>query len=179
MTHRIVVLTGPIRSGKTTRLAAWVRSRAAAGASVSGILAPANGHERRLCSIATGECRVLTANPGVPESRLVAIGPHRFDGAVFDWAREVITEAVGTARGAAGSANPGARWLVVDEVGPLELDGAGLGSAVGTAVRAAAGAGASARLLLVVRERLVERVLGHYGVAAGRLITPDELPGLE
>ncbi len=168
MTPRVVVLTGPIRSGKTTRLAAWVRTRAAAGESVAGILAPTSGHERSLCSIATGECRVLTAGPGVAESRLVAIGPHRFDGAVFDWARGVIAEAAG----------PG--WLVVDEVGPLELGGSGLEPAVGTAVRAAAGAGASARLLLVVRERLVERVLDRYGLAASavRVVTPEELANL-
>lgn len=182
MTPRIVVLTGPIRSGKTTRLAAWVRARAAAGESVAGILAPATDEERRLCSIATGECRVLTAGPGVPDSRLVAIGPHRFDGAVFDWARGVIAEAAtGSAAaggegaaGSAGAAAPG--WLVVDEVGPLELGGSGLDPAV----RAAAGAGASARLLLVVRERLVERVLDHYGLPASavRVVTPDELADL-
>lgn len=165
----IVVLTGPIRSGKTTRLAAWVRARAAAGESVAGILAPANDDERSLCSIATGECRVLTAGPGVPAELLVAIGPHRFDGDVFAWARGVIDAAAG--RG----------WLAVDEVGPLELRGSGLEPAVGTAVRAAAGAGASARLLLVVRERLVERVLDHYDLPASaiRVVTPDELVTLE
>ena len=171
----IVVLTGPVRSGKTTRLAAWVRARAAAGESVAGILAPANDDERSLCSIATGECRVLTAGPGVPDDRLVEIGPHRLDGAVFDWARGVI----GAAGGADAAAGGG--WLVVDEVGPLELRGSGLEPAVGTAVRAAAGAGASARLLLVVRERLVERVLHHYGLATSaiRVVTPDELTALE
>lgn len=199
MTQRIVVLTGPVRSGKTTRLTAWVRARAAAGESVAGILAPTGGDERSLCSIATGECRVLTAGPGVPEDRLVAIGPHRFDGAVFAWARGVIAEADsgGTSTGGAPAGSAGLRtaWVVVDEVGPLELGGSGLEPAVraaldargysaqaeaGASTASRPGARASARLLLVVREGLVERVLEHYGLPASAVgvVRPDELTAL-
>ena len=176
MNPPLVVLTGPVRSGKTTRLATWVRARAAAGEPVAGILAPATTDERSLCSIATGECRVLTAAADVSDEHLVAIGPHRFDGEVFDWARGVIAEA-GAGSAAAGSAGPRPGWLVVDEVGPLELGGAGLEPAVRTAVTAALGRRASARLLLVVRESLVNRALDHYGVPASavRVVTPAGL----
>lgn len=197
MTPPLVVLTGPIHSGKTTRLAAWLERIGAdgttAGVPVAGILAPVAYGRRRLCSIATGECRDLTASDDLPERRLVTIGPHRFDDAVFAWARGVI----GTAASATADARRGSppRWLVVDEVGPLELRGSGLEPAVSAAIEAALArwraepqntgrrdtAQAPGRLLLVVREGLVERVLEHYDVphTAVRVVMPGDLQALE
>ena len=182
-----------------------------------------------------------------PDPNVVVVGPYRFDRGVFAWARREIDEAasrgdtaggaapVGAATsdavalggGAGGAAGPGA-WIVVDEVGPLELRGGGLDAAVraavartlgeaggrgatrpreanpGAAVTAAperaadwAGAGEAdeacdgacagmaggegplPRLLLVVRESLVERVAAHYAIppAAFQVVTTETLPG--
>ncbi|HEX8386336.1 MAG TPA: nucleoside-triphosphatase, partial [Rubricoccaceae bacterium] len=139
----IFVYTGPVRSGKTTAL----RARFGADPAAAGLLAPDVDGRRHLLSLASGETRPLEADaPADP----VAVGRFTFDGAVFAWARAELATACRAAPAT----------LIVDEVGPLELDGRGLEPAVGAAVRLAA----STRVVLVVREGLLDRVLDHYGV---------------
>ena len=138
----IVVYAGPVRSGKTTALGARYPG-------ALGVLMPDVGGRRHVLDLATGEARAVEAEaPADP----VAVGRFVFDGAVFSWARAAIEAAV--------AARPAA--LVVDEVGPLELSGRGLEPAVGAAVRL--GAASETRVVLVVREALVARVLDHYGI---------------
>jgi len=237
-TPRVVTLSGEVHAGKTTTLTRWVEARRAAGEQVAGILAPVVDGRRTLCSVATGECRTLElgrvaeregrrdwngAAGEDPDPNVVVVGPFRFDRGVFAWARREIDEAasrgaaagsdpaIGAATGGvvpSGAAGPVA-WIVIDEVGPLELRGGGLEPAVRAAVARAlgetagrgatrprgtnagsadwAGAGEGGgvepapRLLLVVRESLVERVVAHYAIppAAIRVVTTETLPGVE
>ena len=182
----IVILTGPIRSGKTTALCSWISDRRAAGTLVGGVLAPVvNGH-RYLRSIATGEERLLDVpSPDVgardladggrasDPAGIVAIGPHRFYADVFAWARErVLADREAVERSASGG------WIVIDEVGPLELGGGGLEPAVTEAVRVCVERGAL-RLVLVVRDRLLRRVVEHYRLpeAIVAVVGRDELSG--
>jgi hypothetical protein len=58
---------------------------------------------------------------------------------------------------------------VVDEVGPLELRGAGLERGDGK-VPARARTGGRMRVLLVVREGPVQRVREHYGLGEGETV---------
>ena len=159
----VVILAGPIRSGKTTALSSWVERLSHAGP-VTGILAPVVDGSRRLCSIATGEWRTLdaatgaTSAPGEDRRELTRIGPHAFYTDVFRWAQAELEAAIDLHAGGGQSA-----WVVVDEVGPLELRGEGLEPAAGLLLRRA-GTGGGMRVLLVVREALVERVCEHYGL---------------
>jgi nucleoside-triphosphatase THEP1 len=148
----IVVYTGPIRSGKTTAL----RARFEGDASADGLLAPDVDGRRHVLRLATGETRPLEADaPADP----VTVGRFTFDGAVVAWARSGLL--------AASAAAPAT--VVVDEVGPLELDGRGLEPAVTAAVRL--GVEGETRVVLVVRDVLLDRVLAHYGLAdAARVV---------
>lgn len=142
----LVVYTGPVRSGKTTAL----RARFEADPSARGVLAPDVDGRRHLLSLGSGESRPLEADaPAAP----VTVGRFTFDGDVFAWARSELAAACGAAPGT----------LVVDEVGPLELDRRGLEPAVGPAVRL--GVEGATRVVLVVRDTLLDRVLDHYGIA--------------
>jgi nucleoside-triphosphatase THEP1 len=142
----IVLYTGPVRSGKTTAL----RARFEGDATADGLLAPDVDGRRHVLRLATGELRPLEASaPAEP----VAVGRFTFDGAVFAWARAGLL--------AACAAAPAT--VVVDEVGPLELDGRGLEPAVSAAVRL--GRESETRVVLVVRDTLLDRVEERYGLA--------------
>jgi len=137
----LFLVTGPIQTGKTTRLRRWCDAQRAGGtassrAGVDGILAPVvNGH-RHLFHIGSGAIRDLEDLPvGAPA---VTVRRFTFNESVFAWARECLLKAaraavsqVETGSGA-GPQEPGSRgavtvpWIVVDEAGPFELSGGGL-----------------------------------------------------
>ncbi len=130
------IVTGPIRTGKTTRLARWAEARG----NVTGVLSPDGPDGRIFVDLATGES-IAMENPD-PDEPVQAIGRFRFRSAAFDWAN---------ARLLAAANGPGT--VIVDEVGPLELDGGGLRQGV-----AATLARPDGRTILVVRETLVDDV---------------------
>jgi hypothetical protein len=183
----IHVLTGPIQSGKTTRLREWcaVRRAGAGRTRVDGILAPVVDGQRHLLHIASGEMRNLEdLSGGAPQ---IQVRRFTFNADVFAWARERLGEAArgsapqsgrpdgeqGGEQGGAEGAEP--EWIIVDEIGPLELRGEGLEPAVsgivrgeveppGEIPRAGEDALTPRGIVLVIRTGLVEEALRHLGV---------------
>lgn len=148
---RISIVTGPIRSGKTTRLAAWARGRD----HVAGLLSPDAPGGRVFVDLASGAMMAME-RPDADEP-VLAIGRFRFRAASFDWAN---------ARLAIAAADAGDTTIVVDEVGPLELAGSGLRPGLAVVLARRRG-----RAILVVREHLVDAVrqaldLDHADVVA-------------
>lgn len=138
----VAILSGPVHGGKTTRLERATSSWATRGLTCAGFLSPAVTDEAGdggydLVELGTGRRRPYLRRRG-PEGA-TRVGPYVFVPETLERAREII-------RGAGASAP-----LVVDEVGPLELEGGGLWPAL----RVALGRDGLA-LLLVVREGLVE-----------------------
>lgn len=152
------ILTGPLHSGKTTQLAAWCAARNDVGGVLSPVLSTTG---RTFVDIRTGEQFPMTATP--LDRAVVQIGRYAFASAAFAWAGERLRQA---------TTNPGIRWLVVDEVGPLELRGEGLDSALRGLLP---DLGPSLNVVLVVREAAVEAVAHHYGLA-GRSLVPFPFP---
>lgn len=109
---RVRLIHGDIGSGKTRRAAAWVESEGLAGRTVAGVLALKSPTGRQFLDIATGD-QVALEHPTEDEVA-VPVGRFQFRQAAFDWAADRI----GHSLGQAGS-------VVIDEVGPLELAGAG------------------------------------------------------
>ncbi|GAB2959543.1 hypothetical protein GCM10027048_28740 [Hymenobacter coalescens] len=139
------MLSGPVRTGKTTRLLRWAACRPGVG----GVLMPTDAHGQRFfLDLASGLRWPAAARPG--QWPAVTVGRFRFAPAAFHWAGEAL-------RGAA--ACPTTQWLVVDEIGPLELRGQGLAPAL-TAVLA--NNQQPPHLVLVVRASLVETVWRHF-----------------
>lgn len=155
MVSASVLLTGEVGSGKSTRLSEWAHGRPA----VSGVLQMSEGGARALVNLQTGARRPLDADEA--ESDSLVVGRYRFRRAVFEWAGELLRTAP-------------AGWVIVDEVGPLELRGEGLDAAI----RELCGR-PDCSLILVVRTGLVPAVIARYGLQDPVVLTADMLPHLE
>ena len=140
-------LAGPIRSGKTTRLAAWAATQPHA----AGLLMPDAPAGRLFRDVATG-AEWPTAAP-VADANPLVVGRFNFSRTAFAQAETALLAA----------ANPATRWLLVDEVGPLELRGEGLAPALRQVLALAPAAGYD--VVLVVREGLRAAVAEAFGLA--------------
>ena len=142
-------ITGPIHSGKTTRLAAWCAAQPPG--SVGGVLQPAQPTGRVFVDAATGAEFPLEAPPDAPETAVQRVGRYVFATAAFGWAADRLARA---------AANPMVRTIVVDEIGPLELRGGGLDAALRALL---ASDQAELNVRLVVRDGLEAAVRARYG----------------
>jgi len=146
----INILTGPVHSGKTTRLIAWVKYHQHSG----GILAPVIHNQRYLYSVLSNDYRILEAGEEVlPAQEIVQIGNYAFLNSAFQWARSELQFAM----------NEKPPYLIVDEIGPLELSGKGLEPMVTTLLEDYERS-LKNRIILVVREHLLEKVISHYNL---------------
>ena len=151
----IAILTGRPGTGKTTGLG---RAFPDGG---FGILQPVLNGRRHVVDLATGETRLLEAAPDAPEHDCVLVGRFTFSADVLSWARACVDRALREA--------PPQAYVVVDEVGPLEVCGRGLASAVRAVVHETARAGGPSGLL-IVREGLVRDVVRVFGITGAATV---------
>lgn len=149
----VYILTGPVQSGKTSSLLHWTEKRN----DVYGILTPVVNGKRVFMNALTKEQFPMEA--GSDETELLSIGKFVFSNAGFEKAKQIIKESVH---------NPG--WLVIDEVGPLELKGEGYHDVIKEVL-----AKRSDNLLLVVREGLVKLAQDYFSFNAVQLYNINEL----
>lgn len=139
----VLVLTGPVHAGKTTFLERALPAWRERGLACDGFLSPAEtgrgGPGYDLLEIGTGRRRPFLCREGGAGAERV--GPYAFVPETLERARTIIREA-----GPDG-------LLIVDEVGPRELEGGGLWPALRGALAARPG-----KLLLVVREGILADV---------------------
>jgi nucleoside-triphosphatase THEP1 len=144
---RIYIFTGEIKSGKTTRLGKWIENNPDA----DGILAPVIGGKRYLARIRTNEQKLLEYTGNDRNIELTTICDYKFINSVFDWGKDELYNAF--------IQKPG--WLIIDEIGPLELRGEALEPMVskilGENIK-------GINIVLVVRKVLVEKVIEHYNL---------------
>jgi nucleoside-triphosphatase THEP1 len=137
----IVILTAPIQSGKTTSLINW----SAAKNDVHGILTPVVGGKRVFMNAQTKEQFSMEAT-GKEET--LAVGRFLFSKNNFAKAIQIIRDAI---------QQDG--WLVIDEIGPLELKGQGFCEILKKvlAVR-------KKNIVLIVREGMAEQVKEYFNI---------------
>ena len=145
-TH-IFLLSGPIGSGKTTSIGNWAAGRK----DVNGILSPVIGGRRHFRDIRSGETFPMEAAEG--EESVLEVGRFRFSRTAFERAIQILRTALHS---------PG--WLVIDEIGPLEMRGEGFHDIVKEILAAG-----RYPLLVVLREGLEEDWHKVFGAKA-RLI---------
>lgn len=170
----LFILTGGIRTGKTTWLAARVRELEAAGVPVRGVLAPGVWRDSEKLGIENvllpSRERVLLATPAEAGPSSLGLG-WDFDPAAL--AR--VNAHLARLAVAGGEKDARAGLLVIDEVGPLELRrGTGLTAALELL---AAGPGpAWPHALVVVRAALADEVAARLSPVWGEpaLLSPDE-----
>ncbi len=152
------ILAGPVRSGKTTALLHWSQRRDDCG----GVLSPDVDGRRVLQDARTGE-RIRWQKDTSDSPEDVRIGRFVFDQRAFDVAVGWLDAAV---------ADPAVRYVILDEVGPLELSGGGWDAWLRKALPLVPGK----ELLLVVREGLVSDVMDRYIPGPVQMVDKQTFP---
>jgi nucleoside-triphosphatase THEP1 len=154
----IFILTAPIQSGKTTSLIGWSANRN----DVHGILTPVVGGKRVFMNAQTREQFPMEATG---EEEALVVGRFAFSKGGFYKAIQIIRDAI-TKEG----------WLVIDEVGPLELKGLGFFDVLKEVLSVR-----REKILLVIREGITEQVKEYFNVNDAEIIyditTLKKLPG--
>ncbi|MEJ2053389.1 MAG: nucleoside-triphosphatase [Calditrichaceae bacterium] len=141
----IYIYSGPVRSGKTSKLDQWIKKQR----SVDGVLAPVIENKRHLKFIAAGD-KFLIETELDDESKVYRVGRYKFLKSVFRDAVEYLDKL---------RKNP-SEWIVIDEIGWLELDGQGLEPAVSELLNELKYT--DTYILLVVRDFLKGKIISHY-----------------
>jgi nucleoside-triphosphatase THEP1 len=136
--RKVFILTGPVYTGKTSSLVNWSQKHR----DVYGILTPdVEGQRVFMDAHSRQQFRMEAAGD---ETDILQVGRYVFSKQSFAAAAQVIRD---------GMPRPG--WLVIDEVGPLELRGQGFHDVLQEALRQQP---EEQTIVLVVREGLVEKV---------------------
>lgn len=142
----IYLFTGEIKSGKTSSLEKWIANNPDS----DGILAPCVNDKKHLKRIKSKETKLLEYNDNDIDTELIKIGNYNFLKSVFDWGRQELYTAY--------LQNPG--WLIIDEIGPLELKGEALEPMISRILNDKNSD--NINIILVVRKTLFEKVIEHY-----------------
>ena len=150
---QIFILSGPIRSGKTTQLLHWSARRD----DVYGILTP-DMHGKRVFMDAHSKAQFAMEASGEDQA-IITIGRFAFSVAAFLKAIEIIWDSM---------RNRKTGWLILDEIGPLELKNTGFASVLQQVIYLTNN---EKKILLVVREGLSEKVKQHFRINNAIVIT--------
>lgn len=141
---KIILFSGPIHSGKTTRLQNFIADK-----NCDGIIAPIIEGKRCIQRIKTGETKLLETK----SVDAIVIGKYKFSKETFEWAKQQIKD----------SLQSNVDYLVIDEVGKLEMVDLGYEPMVSIAIDKFKKEN-SFVLILVVRESLVKEVINKNGL---------------
>lgn len=150
MSNDIFILTGPIHSGKTT----WLINKIVGRQIFSGILQPVANGKRVILDIHTGLSAPLEADIEM-DNDIVHVGKYKFKQSTFDWAKDVLKQSI----------EHGSEWIVIDEIGKIEIiNDQGLEPIVSELINMRINNTLTSKLLLVIRDTLVESALAKYSL---------------
>jgi nucleoside-triphosphatase THEP1 len=152
MPDQIYILAGAVHSGKTTALQAFCKTKADAG----GILSPVIEGSRWFQDVYSG---VIFAMEAEADDDVFTIGKYKFNKSAFERAAGIIRNSFET------------EWLIIDEIGPLELQGEGF-SAV---IKEALASQQVQNLLVVVRETVLNEVIKHFRISDYKVLDTEAL----
>jgi len=166
-----ILLTGSHHAGKTTACWKAIPGLRAAGVKMAGFVSPPVLDEKgakagiEMVDLTTGKHQMFARVVGPGETPIV--GVYRLIDGATEWARSVLAAAL--------LAN--SDWLVLDEIGPLELHrDEGFAFALG----ALADPERIPNAIVLVREELVEELAGRLGRSdmVRVRVTPDNRPDI-
>jgi nucleoside-triphosphatase THEP1 len=160
----IYILSAPVRTGKTTALLLWVQTRA----NVQGILTPDKDGKRVLYNIGRKEQIPFELEPA-DTSPAITVGKFNFSEEAFLRANDILQQA----------ATHHPHWLLIDEIGKLEIEqGIGLTPAIRQIIPYYQRANNKGKLLLVIRDTLLDKALERYNLAGATIIAQTQLAEL-
>ncbi|MEJ2542537.1 MAG: nucleoside-triphosphatase [Calditrichaceae bacterium] len=143
---QIYVYSAPTHTGKTTRLESWISKIQ----SIDGILMPVINNKRYIKYISTGDLQQLESDSNNPDL-VQTIGKYKFQTDVFEHAQNYLLSLI----------DKKLEWIIIDEIGFLELNGQGFEPAV-TKLILDMNTKEATNILLVIRDYLKEDVLEYY-----------------
>lgn len=158
----IYILTGPVRTGKTTALL----RRTAGRQDTDGVLCPDDDNGKRyIWLLKARQAYPLEAEENTPDQDTIGVGRFRFLKSAFTEANNYLlsTAEAGTYK-----------WLVIDELGKLELNDTGLHRAAKTLITSHENS-ANRHIILVVRDTLLHEIPVHYNFSRFQVVTKEEL----
>lgn len=154
---QIFILSQPIQSGKTTLLQEWIKGKS----NIGGILTPDVNGIRNLLDLSTNTFHTLQLNE---QDEGMKIGRFVFDPKGFETAQKLLLE----------SLDKDYEWVIIDEIGRLELDRKeGLEPALSVVIDFFSTQQTPTKLLLVVRDYLLEDVKQHYNIVDATLLRSE------
>ena len=143
--NKIFILSQPVQSGKTTLLQKWLENKDAAG-----ILTPDVNGKRILFDISEKKQDELELSEN---SEGIKVGKFVFSSDTFDKAKSILRK----------HKSLGHDWLVVDEVGKLEIERKdGLEPVITELITHYKSEDVKGNLLLVIRDYLLEKAISDY-----------------
>lgn len=142
---KINILTGNIKTGKTTRLMRWAASQK----NIDGIFQPVIDEKRFVYHIGS---RTLIPLETFETNNITSIGKYNFSNETFFWSQKILLDCL----------SKKLDWIIIDEIGPLELQGKGLEPALSEVFSRRNEI--EAQILCVVRDSILEKFLEHYGL---------------
>jgi len=162
----IYLLTGQVRTGKTSALLSWCYNRN----DVDGVLCPDNENGKRyFLNIISEETYILELEAQTERDKIVSIGPFHFSKKAFDKANEYLISL---------KDKTDHSYITVDELGKLELQNQGLHFAAKTLIPYYY-KNENLHLILVVRESLLDDVISHYNMSKYIILKKEDLVNLK
>lgn len=167
MEFKHIVITGAVGSGKTTLLYALCSRLDSAGYSIGGMIQvlPLPHEERSdkiLSDQGTGEIRMLMSqetNPGWNR-----FGKYYYDPEAFEWASQRIAQFM-----------PTSDFMIIDEIGPMELAGGGFQKVYRSLLQSFFGT-----VITVIRESLLDEAIDYFGIPTDHMmVLRSDAPGEE
>ncbi len=150
---KTIILSGPIGSGKSTALMEWIKNNVA-----SGFITPTVDNKKMLYNISNNAYYDYEIEEGNEE--IIGIGKYFLSRKAFGIAANIVDSAI----------NSNCKCFVLDEVGKLELNEQGHYKALLKLLDEFSGT-----LLLVVREQLVNDVIGKYQLVDCLILNKEQL----
>lgn len=157
--HKIIILTGPIHSGKTSALTAYIKKFE----QVEGVLCPDIENTRHVHFLNTSIQKKIQIDENFEKK--ITIGKYHFDADVMTEISSYL-ESINIET---------ADLIVVDEIGKLELKDEGFEPGLSALIKNFKTSTSNTKLLVVVRDYLVEEVMDKYDLLSGKLIQTTEL----
>ena len=147
----IVIFSGRVHTGKTTRLIQWSSQQK----NVAGLVMPDIEGCRKIMDIKTNVIyEAQCIEPEKTKEILIQIGKFYFYKSAFDRANKLLTDAF--------KQKPS--WLIIDEIGKLELQEQGFYPSVKKIIVDFQSSSENNKLLLVVRDSMVEEVVSFFKI---------------
>ncbi|MBK8699688.1 MAG: NTP transferase domain-containing protein [Saprospiraceae bacterium] len=156
----LIILTGKVRSGKTTALSSFLNNQW----KQTGFVCPDLNGKRLLIELQSKIQHTFQTDEFTIEPT-IQIGKFIFFASVFERAKEIISSGIAADSG----------WFVVDEIGPLEIRGEGLEPALGDFITYHKNHPKDLALILVVRDKLLDAVIQKYNLKDSPIIYVSHL----